>query len=69
MMFRLLPCPGYCKWCCNAHWSTRGKRGGDNWGTGVDVYPLLYIKQVTNKDLLYSIGNSSQYNVMTCMGK
>ena len=20
---RLLPCPGYCKQCCNEHWSTR----------------------------------------------
>ena len=20
-MFRLFPCPGYCKWCCSEHWS------------------------------------------------
>ena len=19
-MFRLFPCPGYCKYCCNEHW-------------------------------------------------
>ena len=30
---------------------------------------LLYIKQTTNKNLLYSTGNSSQYSVMTYMGK
>ena len=30
---------------------------------------LLYIKQITNKDLLYSTaGNSTQYSVMTYMG-
>ena len=40
-----------------------------NWETGTDVYTLLYIKQTTNKDLLYSTGNSSQYSVMTYMGK
>ena len=28
-----------------------------------------YIEQVTNKTLLYSIGNSIQYSVMTCVGK
>ena len=25
------------------------------------MYTLLYIKQLTNKDLLYSTGNSTQY--------
>ena len=34
----------------------------------IDVY-ILYIKLITNKDLLYSTGNSTQYSVMTCMGK
>ena len=28
-----------------------------------------YIKQVTNKNLLYSTGNSTQYSVMAYMGK
>ena len=28
-----------------------------------------YVEQVTNKTLLYSIGNSIQYSVMTCVGK
>ena len=33
------------------------KRGGITWETGIDIYTLLYIKQITNKDLLYSEGN------------
>ena len=36
---------------------------------GIDVYTLLYIKQITNKDLLYSTGNSTQYSAMAYMGK
>ena len=48
---------------------TREKSGGRiNWEIGIDVYTLLYIKYVTNKDLLYNTGNS-QYSVMTYMGK
>ena len=27
---------------------------------GMDMYTLLYLKQITNKDLLYSVGNSAQ---------
>ena len=30
---------------------------------------LLYIKQINSKDLLYNTGNSTQYSVMTYMGK
>ena len=38
---------------------TGGKGGGGmNWEIGIDIYTLLYIKQITNKDLLYSTGNS-----------
>ena len=49
---------------------TRGeRRGGINWEIGIDIYTLLYITQITNKNLLYSIGNSTQYSVMTDMGK
>ena len=29
-----------------------------NWEIGIDIYTLLCIKQITNKDLLYSTGNS-----------
>ena len=47
-----------------------GKAGeGLNGEIGIDVHALLYIKQMTNKDLPYSTGNSSQYSVMACMGK
>ena len=49
---------------------TREVRGGGiNWEIGIDIYTLLYKKYITNKDLLYSIGNSSQYSVMTYMRK
>ena len=37
--------------------------------TGIDTYTLLYTKQTTNKDLPYTTGNSTQYSVMTYMGK
>ena len=40
-----------------------------NWEFGIDIYTLLCIKQVANKDLLYSTGNSTQYFVMAYMGK
>ena len=44
----------------------RGKVGGGiNWESGIDIYTLLYLKQITNKDLLYSTGNSAQYSVIT----
>ena len=43
--------------------------GGINWEIGIDIYALLYIKQITNKNLLYSTGNSTQYSVMAYMGK
>ena len=49
---------------------TRGwGEGGINWEIGIDTYALLYIKQITNKDLQYSTGDSTQYSVMAYMGK
>ena len=30
---------------------------------GMNMYTLLYLKWITNKDLLYSTGNSDQYYV------
>ena len=38
---------------------TGGRRGGINWAIGIDIYTPLHIKQITNKNLLYSTGNSS----------
>ena len=44
---------------------TKGGRGGGiNWEIGFDIYTLLYIKQITNKNLLYSTGNSTQCSVV-----
>ena len=42
---------------------------GINWEIGIDTYTLPYIKLITNKDLLYSTGNSAQCSVMGYMGK
>ena len=46
-----------------------GKGGGISWKIGIDTCTLLHIKQITNKDLLYSTDNSTQYSVMAYMGK
>ena len=35
---------------------------------GIDMYTLLYLKWITNKDLLYSTGNSAQCYVAAWMG-
>ena len=35
---------------------------------GMDMYKLLYLKWITNKDLLYSTGNSAQSYVAAWMG-
>ena len=35
----------------------------------INVKTLPYIKQITNKDLLYSTGNYTQYFVVTYKGK
>ena len=35
----------------------------------IKIYTLLYVKYRTNKDLLYSTGNYSQYFVITYTGK
>ena len=45
--------------------------GGGEGGEGIvrefvtDMYTLLYLKWITNKDLLHSTGNSAQYYVTT----
>ena len=45
-----------------------GGGGVMNWEFGIDIYTVLYIKYITNKDL-YSTGNSTEYSVMAYMGK
>jgi len=37
------------------------QRRGINWDLGINRYILLYIKQINNKDLLYSTGDRIQY--------
>ena len=32
---------------------------------GIEIYTLLYLKWITNKNLLYSTGNSAQYSLTT----
>ena len=43
------------------------------WGTnqklGMNIHTLLYINWITNKDLLYSTKNSTQYSIITYVGK
>ena len=36
---------------------------------GMDRYTLLYLKCITNKDQLYSIGNSAQCYVSAWIGR
>ena len=43
--------------------------GGINEEFSVNIYTLLSVKQIINKDLLYSTGNSTQYSVVAYMGK
>ena len=48
--------------------NTKGKgEGGRNWEIGIDIYTrfILCIKQITNENLLYSTGNSTQCSVVT----
>ena len=55
--------------CRNKLMVARGKvEGGDKLEIGNDIYTLPYLKQVTNKDLPHSTGNSTQYSVMAYMG-
>ena len=54
-----------------AELGVRGKNGGGE-GTvrefGMDMYSLLYLKWITNNDLLYSTWNSAQCYVAAWMG-
>ena len=45
-----------------------GGQGEINQEFGKNIYTLLYIKQITNMDILYSTGNSTQYFVITYKG-
>ena len=47
-----------------------GENGGDGIVRefGMDIYTQLYLKWITNKDLLYNTGNSAQCYVAAWMG-
>ena len=40
----------------------KGGGGGTDWEFEIDMYTLLYLKQIANKDLLYS---TAQYYITT----
>ena len=42
---------------------------GETWKVGINLDPVLYIKQITDEDLLYNTGKSTQYSLITYMGK
>ena len=44
-------------------------RGGIKWDLGINIYTLLYVKQIINKDVLDSTGNSTPYSLITYMAK
>ena len=46
-----------------------GERGGIVREFGVDMYTLLYLEWISNKEFLYSTGNSAQRYVAACMGE
>ena len=45
-----------------------GKRLGGGMVKEMDIYTLLYLKWITNKDLLFSTGNSALCYVADWMG-
>ena len=50
-------------------WWLRGRIGEEIIAEfGMNMYTLLYLKWITNKGLLYSIGNSAQCYVAAWMG-
>ena len=55
------------------NWATENHqvmgRAGIHWEISTDIYTLLYTKEITNKNMLCSTGNSTQYSVMAYMGK
>ena len=48
---------------------TGGKERGINWEIGINIYTILYVKQIINKDLVYRTGNSAQCSVVNSMRK
>ena len=50
----------------NKRMDTKGRRGGGmNWETGIDVYTLMCIKQITNKTCCMALGTALRCTVET----
>ena len=48
---------------------TSGKEQGEGeWDLAMNMYPLLNLKWIISKALLYSPGSSVQWSVAACMG-
>lgn len=43
--------------------------GEGKWAVGIDIYTLLCMELMSNKDLPDSTGRSTQYSAVTCTGK
>lgn len=61
-----MPSPGHA--ISQGYEGVRGG-GGANRKSGMDICAPLCIKQITNKDLLYKSGTSTQYSVMVYVRK
>lgn len=56
--------------CGKQTYGYQGRKGkAVNREIGTDIHTLLYIKQMTHQDLLYSTGESIQYSEVTYTGK
>ena len=53
--------------CRKQTYGYQGVRGGGiNWEIQTDIYTLLYIKQITNRNLLYNTRNSAAKSLQSC---
>ena len=51
-----------------SHQNNHISGGGINWEIGIDTYTLIYIAHITNKNLLNSMENSTQYSITISLG-
>ena len=54
---------------CGYQMGEKGMGRGINQEVGINIYIFLYVKQITNEDLLYSTRNYTQYFVITYKGR
>ena len=46
-----------------------GRKGRMNWEIGINIYTLICIKYITDENLIYSTGNSTQCSMVASMGR